>query len=130
MTIYTILAFVSIYMYGTAVNGDVLVNIGTATGPDGKVYWENYLMQFMFLIILACHIPYIFFSGKESLLIIIDESMRRSISLTLSKKLVNDHPQVTNEDPLEALGHGKDAGNKKIRESLVKSMDKVKKSIR
>lgn len=47
-------------------------------------------MQFLFLIILACHIPYLYYSGKESLLIIIDETMRKSISFTLSKKLQNN----------------------------------------
>ena len=54
------------------------------------VYWESYVMQFLFLIILACHIPYLYYSGKESLLIIIDETMRKSISYTLSKKLQNN----------------------------------------
>ena len=47
-------------------------------------------MQFLFLVILACHVPYLFFSGKESILIIIDEIMRGSISLTLAKKLLQE----------------------------------------
>lgn len=47
-------------------------------------------MQFLFLIILGCHIPYLFYSGKEALLIMIDEVMRKSISLTLSKKLLQE----------------------------------------
>jgi hypothetical protein len=45
-------------------------------------------MQGLFLVILGCHIPYLFFSGKEALLIIIDEIMRNSISLTLGKKIL------------------------------------------
>jgi hypothetical protein len=45
-------------------------------------------MQLLFLVFLAAHIPYIFFSAKESLLIVVDECMRRSISLTLSKKMI------------------------------------------
>ena len=57
--------------------------------PDAKVYTESYIMQILFLIIIACHIPYLFFSGKEALLIIIDEYMRNSISSTLSKKLLD-----------------------------------------
>jgi hypothetical protein len=55
-----------------------------------SVYPENYVMQFLFLIILACHVPYLFFSGKEAILIIIDEIMRKSISFTLSKKLLQE----------------------------------------
>ena len=53
----------------------------------------------MFLIILACHVPYLFFSGKESLLIMIDEVMRNSISLTLSKKLLNENAEEINAMP-------------------------------
>jgi len=54
-------------------------------------YPEDYVMQFLFLIILACHIPYLFYSGKEAILIIIDELMRQSISLVLSKKLLQEN---------------------------------------
>lgn len=48
-------------------------------------------MQFVFFVLLASQIPIIFLSGKEALLIIIDEIMRKSISLTLSKKLLKNH---------------------------------------
>lgn len=48
------------------------------------MYWESFVMQFLILIILACHIPYLFFSGKEAMLITVDEIMRRSISMVLS----------------------------------------------
>jgi hypothetical protein len=40
-------------------------------------------MQGLFAVILACHIPYLFFSGKEALLIIVDEIMRKTISTSL-----------------------------------------------
>jgi hypothetical protein len=39
------------------------------------------------MIVLFCHIPFIFFSAKEGLLIIIDELDRRSISKTLDQRL-------------------------------------------
>lgn len=89
LSIYVFLAISDIFTYGSKTESSVLDNIGNPF-DDGSVRWEAYLMQFLFLVILACHIPYIFFSGKESLLIIIDEIMRKSISLSLSKKLISN----------------------------------------
>ena len=75
LSLYFILSFTGLLMYGHKVNQSLLVNIGTKY-LDNKVFVEAYVMQFLFLIILASHIPYLFFSGKESFLIIIDELMR------------------------------------------------------
>ena len=76
-SIYCILATVGITMYGSSIDSSILNNIGDS---DFTLHWETYFMQALFAIILACHIPYLFFSGKEALLIIVDEIMRKSIS--------------------------------------------------
>ena len=41
------------------------------------------ILRLSFTILLLCHVPFIFFAGKESLLIIVDEITRRQISLNL-----------------------------------------------
>ena len=90
--IYFTLAIVSIFMFGEALDTQVLKNIGEARTADGKPFWEAYIVQISFSIVLLCHIPFIFTSGKEGLLIIIDEIMRKSISNALWHKLQgNEH---------------------------------------
>jgi hypothetical protein len=72
-------------MYGSEIKDSILQNIGqTSGGLSSKVHFESRIMQLMFLVILACHIPFLFFSGKEALLMIVDELYRRRISKNLS----------------------------------------------
>lgn len=85
-SLYFALAICCIFMFGSTLNSSVLENIGEPY--QGEVGLGSYVSQGLFLVILACHIPYLYYSGKESLLIIIDEIMRKSISMTLAKKLM------------------------------------------
>ena len=85
-SLYFSLAIACIFMFGSSIQESVLINIGQPF--QGSVTIGSYVCQGLFLVILACHIPYLYYSGKESLLIIIDEIMRKSISMTLAKKLM------------------------------------------
>ena len=90
VVIYIAVGFVSLYMFGSSIHTNVLDNVNEETDAT------SYVIRVAFLIVLACHIPYIFFSGKESLLIILDEVMRNSMSKSLYKKLSTE---ITEETP-------------------------------
>jgi len=91
--IYTLLSISGVFLFGHQIensNANILNNINDeyAIGLlKGHSHWEAYVLRVLFLVVLACHIPFIFFSGKEALLIIIDETDRKSISKTLEERV-------------------------------------------
>lgn len=103
-SLYVILAVISIFMFGSAVESSVLGNVGDECS-DENCPVESVVLRILFLIVIACHIPFIFFSGKEGVLIIIDEISRESISAALDMKIkaMEEDPQKI---PLISM-HGK-----------------------
>lgn len=71
--IYVSLGILSIYTFGSALETSVIMNVD----EEQNVY--SYIIRVTFLLVLACHIPYIFFPTKESFLIIFDEAKNNSM---------------------------------------------------
>lgn len=90
MTIYCALSILSIYTFGSMLKPDLIDNVGEETAHE----WESITLRVAFAIVIICHIPYVFFSGKESFLILVDEWDRRSISKTLDTSLLNHSVEV------------------------------------
>ena len=80
MFIYIYVGIVCLYEFGNALSANVLNNVNMEIGSN-----ISFIIRFSFLIVLACHIPYIFFTGKESILIIMLEAYDCTMSRTIEK---------------------------------------------
>jgi len=77
LLIYCVVGIVGVLAYGKNLKGDIMENISNEVDKP----FSNYVLMTMFMIIAAMHIPIVFFIGKECILIIIDELMRKSSTL-------------------------------------------------
>ena len=74
LAVYLVVTFVGIYSFGSHVSSNILENL------DKLDNVLSYMLLIFFVIISAMHIPVIFYLGKESILIVIDEIRNKSIS--------------------------------------------------
>ena len=63
---------------------------------SGKI--EAFIMRILFVIVLIAHIPFVFFSGKEALLIMVDEMDRKTISHSLNRSVSLKKSLLGSED--------------------------------
>ena len=85
-TLYALVSIIALYMFGDEKCENIstiLHMIESQEKPDGTAPWESLTLRIIFVVVLFCHIPFIFFSGKEAELIAIDELDRKSISKAL-----------------------------------------------
>lgn len=89
--IYMCCGLFAVYLFGSSVQSNVLDNI------DGETTFVSYFIRLAFLILLACHVPYVFFLGKEGACIVVDEVMTGSMSKSLEKRTNKDHQELDSE---------------------------------
>ena len=79
--VYVSLGILSIFIFGSDLKANVMRNV------DEEKNAYSYVIRVAFLVVLACHIPYIFFPTKESFLIIIDEAQNQSMQKAIEYKI-------------------------------------------
>lgn len=89
--IYMSCGILGVYLFGSVISDNVLENI------DGETTVVSFIIRFSFLIVLACHVPYVFFLGKEGACIVVDELMTKSMSKSLQKRMDPDEPELDSE---------------------------------
>lgn len=81
-TVYIFTAIPCLYMFGSAVERNIFINIACE-----KVSWDSVTLRLEYIVVISCHIPYYVFACKECLLAIVDELHRSIISNTLIQEL-------------------------------------------
>lgn len=71
--LYLSFAVISLLLFRGAITNDVLGNFSVLQNAKGNPFLETMIIQMAFSVVLFCHIPFVFFSGKEACLIIVDE---------------------------------------------------------
>jgi len=94
---YLSITLVALFTYGDHIEENILTNIGESNDVFAI------FLQIIFLVISAMHIPIVYYIGKENVLIIVDEIVRKSYStghgIRDSLAHVNTTPRVDfNED--------------------------------
>jgi amino acid permease len=79
--IYVTVGILGIYSFGSAININMLQNVGQIQT------FSNLLIRFSFWLVLACHIPYTFFPLNQTLLILVDEFRRNTLSQAIELKI-------------------------------------------
>ena len=81
--IYMSLGYLAIFIFGNGLHTSVLDNV------DEENAVSSFIIRIAFMIVLACHIPFVFFPCKESFLIIIDEARNKSMARFLTYRLLD-----------------------------------------
>lgn len=89
--IYASCGMIAIYLFGCSIKDNVLDNL------NGETSVISYIIRLSFMILLACHIPYVFFLGKEGGCIVVDELMTKSMSKSLEKRINKEDQGLDNE---------------------------------
>mmetsp|Transcript_34843 Transcript_34843/g.25169 ORF Transcript_34843/g.25169 Transcript_34843/m.25169 type:complete len:129 (+) Transcript_34843:842-1228(+) len=79
--VYIILGFAGLSIFGSSVTSNILTDLAETNNIV-----LSYTLRIIFVFVVLFHMPFIFYSGKESFLIVFDEFDRKSLTKVLEEK--------------------------------------------
>jgi amino acid permease len=79
LSIYLTTGFLALKVFGPNISNNILLNFNKIDG------FLPMLSQLIFLILIICHVPYMFLVGKEAICIVGDEIINKTMSKSLQK---------------------------------------------
>ena len=79
LSIYLTTGFLALNVFGPNISNNILLNFNKIDG------FLPMLLQLIFLIVIICHVPYMFLVGKEAVCIVGDEILNKTMSKSLQK---------------------------------------------
>mmetsp|Transcript_26279 Transcript_26279/g.18634 ORF Transcript_26279/g.18634 Transcript_26279/m.18634 type:complete len:127 (+) Transcript_26279:220-600(+) len=79
--IYVVLGFVGLSIFGSSVTSNILTDLADTNNTA-----LSYTLRILFLLVVVFHMPFLYYCGKESFLIIFDELHRKSLTKVLEFK--------------------------------------------
>ena len=74
LSIYLTTGFLALNVFGPNISNNILFNFNKIDG------FLPMLLQLIFLIVIICHVPYMFLVGKEAVCIVGDEILNKTMS--------------------------------------------------
>ena len=81
VVVYALLGFIGISIFGSSITSNILTDL--AETNETKI---SYTLRILFLAVVVFHMPFLYYCGKESFLIVFDELHRKSMSEVLEFK--------------------------------------------
>lgn len=81
VVVYALLGIIGLSIFGSSISSNILTDLAM-TNQTGI----SYTLRILFLLVVVFHMPFLYYCGKESFLIIFDELTRRSMSQVLEFK--------------------------------------------
>mmetsp|Transcript_34842 Transcript_34842/g.25168 ORF Transcript_34842/g.25168 Transcript_34842/m.25168 type:complete len:110 (+) Transcript_34842:776-1105(+) len=78
--VYIILGFAGLSIFGSSVTSNILTDLAETNNIV-----LSYTLRIIFVFVVLFHMPFIFYSGKESFLIVFDELDRKSLTKVLEE---------------------------------------------